>query len=284
MIPLIEILRPHQWYKNLLIFIPLIFSLNFKNVELYPIVLTGFVLLCCISGVNYIINDIKDIESDKKHPEKGNRPLPSDRISKRQAMTYAIFLFIISISVSFYLNTLFGVSVLALFLTVLTYTIYLKNIVFVDVITISTDFVIRAVAGCLIISEIISPWLILCAFLLALFLALCKRKGDLEQLGDENAAEHKEIFNYYTPELLTITITSMSSVLILSYAMYCFLASESNLMMVTIPIAIFLIFRYLYLVYSHSSVARSPEKVFLDKQMIIGMIIWLGIVLTILYA
>ena len=284
MIPLIEILRPHQWYKNLLIFMPIIFSTNLRNVELYPIVLTGFVLLCCISSVNYIINDLRDIEADKKHPEKRNRPLPSGRISKRQALIYAIFLFIISISVSFYLNALFGASVLALFLTVLIYTLYLKNIVFIDVITISADFVIRAVAGGFIISLMISPWLILCAFLLALFLALCKRKGDLEKLGGENAAEHKEIFRYYTPELLTITITSASSMLILSYAMYCFLASESNLMMITIPIAIFLIFRYLYLVYSHSSVARSPEKVFLDKQMIIGMIIWLGMILTILYA
>lgn len=123
MIPLIEILRPHQWYKNLLIFIPLIFSMNLRNIELYPVVLAGFILLCCISGVNYIINDIKDMEADKKHPEKGDRPLPSGRILKRQAMTYAIFLFIISISISFYLNKLFGASVLALFLTVLTYTI-----------------------------------------------------------------------------------------------------------------------------------------------------------------
>jgi len=109
---------------------------------------------------------------------------------------------------------------------------------------ISADFVIRAVAGCFLISEIISPWLVLCAFLLALFLALCKRKGDLEKLGVENAAEHKEIFKYYTPNLLTITITSVSSVLILSYVRYTFLTSESNLMMITIPIAIFLIFRY----------------------------------------
>ena len=129
--PLIEIMRPHQWYKNLLIFMPIIFSMNLRNIELYPLVLTGFVLLCCISSVNYVINDLRDVEADKKHPEKRNRPLPSGRISKRQALIYAIFLFIISISVSFYLNALFGASVLALFLTVLIYTLYLKNIVFI---------------------------------------------------------------------------------------------------------------------------------------------------------
>jgi 4-hydroxybenzoate polyprenyltransferase len=238
-------------------------------------------MLSFISGVNYIINDIIDIDKDKIHPEKRNRPLPSGNISKNKAIIYAVFLFVLSVFVSFKLNLLFGMSVLAIFLIAQTYSVYLKNIVFADVITISVNFVLRALSGAYIISVKASSWLILCTFLLALFLALCKRKGDLEELGD-NASKHRSVFKYYTPELLMTAITVTSSILILSYAMYCFLRTNS-LMMVTIPIATFLIFRYLYLLDSHNPIVKNPEGVFFDKQMVIGMGMWIITTLLILY-
>lgn len=277
----ITIVRPYQWYKNLLIFVGIIFAEKLSETNLYLEVILGFFMLSFMSGVNYIINDVIDIEKDKIHPEKRNRPLPSGKISKNKAIVYAALLFVLSVSVSFKLNPLFGVSVLVIFLIAQAYSMYLKNIVFADVITIGVNFVLRALSGAYLISVTASSWMILCTFLLALFLALCKRKGDLKELG-ENAPKHRPVFKYYTPELLMTTITAASSMLIISYAMYCFLRT-SNLMMITIPITTFLIFRYLHLLDSHNPIVRNPERVFLDSQMLSGMVIWFIMVLLILY-
>lgn len=278
----IEIIRPHQWYKNLLIFIGIIFAGKIGELNLFPALIIGFFMLSLVSGVNYIINDLRDLEKDSQHPEKKSRPLPSGKISKSAAIIYAVILLLFSIVGSFKLSLLFGISALAIFLTSQMYTFWLKNIVFADVITIAINFVWRAVSGTFLISVRVSPWLIICTFLLALFLALCKRKGDLSVLG-ENAPKHKEVLNHYTPELLNASIAITAATLILSYSLYSSQALHSGLLMLTIPVATFLVFRYLYLTYSGSPIDRNPETVFLDKQFAVGMALWLAMTLLILY-
>jgi 4-hydroxybenzoate polyprenyltransferase len=280
--PYLEILRPNQWYKNLLIFIGIIFAGKVEDFSLYQLIFSGFLMLSLISGVNYIINDIVDMEKDKQHPEKRNRPLPSGRISKKAVIFYGGLLFIVSNIVSFRLNFFFGLSVLALFLTAQLYTFWLKNIIFADVIAIAIDFVWRAVSGAFIISVTASPWLIVCTFLLALFLAFCKRKGDMFLLG-EKASNHREVLDHYTSEILNISIAITASTLILSYSMYSFQATHSGMMMVTIPVATFLVFRYLYLTYSNSPISRNAEKILFDRQFMVGMIIWFVMAFSILY-
>lgn len=279
--PYLTIIRPNQWYKNLLIFIGLIFAKRFTEIGLYPILILGFFMLSLVSGASYIINDIVDIDQDRKHPEKKHRPLPSGKISKRAAAIYATFLLVTSVAISFKLNPLFGTTVLALFITSQLYTFWLKKIVFADVITIGVDFIWRAVSGVFLIQVKFSYWIVLCTFLLALLLALCKRKGDMLALG-EKAPAHKEVLNFYTPELLNMSITMVASTLIVSYSMYSFISSPTGLMITTVPVATFLIFRYIYLVYINNPVSRHPEKVFFDKQFAVGLIIWLFMTLLIL--
>lgn len=279
--PYITILRPHQWYKNLLIFVGLIFAEKFTETGLYPLVILGLFMLCLVSGANYIINDIVDIERDRENSEKRNRPLPAGKISKKIAAIYAALLLIISVGVSFKLNTLFGASVLALFLTSQLYTLWLKKIVFADVITIGIGFIWRVVSGVFLIQVKFSYWIVLCTLLLAILLALCKRKGEAEKLQDK-APAHKEVLDSYTPEILNIGITITASALLLSYSMYSFIASPTGLMITTVPVAIFLVFRYLYLTHSGSPVSRHPERAFSDKQFVAGLITWLAMTFLIL--
>ena len=279
----IEVLRPQQWYKNLLVFVGIVFAGRMTDITLYPTVMLGFFILSIVSGAGYIINDIVDIKKDKLHPKKKNRPLPSGRISPGTSAVYAAGLLIFSLATSFKINPLFGVTVFLLFLTSQLYTLWLKNIVFADVITIAINFVWRAISGVFIISSSWgSSWFILCTFLLALFIALCKRRGDLIALGG-SAPKHKSVLNHYNIEILNVAITLMASSLIVSYAMYSFLAHTSRTMMLTIPIATFLVFRYLFLVYTGQEVSMNPEKIFLDRQFITGLIIWLVVALAVLY-
>ena len=278
----IEILRPQQWYKNLLVFVGIVFAGKMTDIALYPKVVLGFFVLSLVSGVGYIINDIADIKRDKLHPKKRNRPLPSGRITQGTAAVYAAVLLVVSLAVSFKINLLFGATASLLFLTSLLYTFWLKNIVFADVITISVNFVWRAASGAFIISGWGSSWLMLCTFLLALFLALCKRRGDLLALGG-SAPEHKNVLRNYNIEILNVATTLTASSLIVSYAMYSFLAHSSSIMMLTIPVATFLILRYLYLAYSDLEISMNPEKIFLDRQFITGLGIWLTVEFVVLY-
>ncbi len=278
----LRILRPAQWYKNLLIFLGIIFAKEFLDFSLYPVLLLGFLLLCLLSGANYIINDIADFESDRKHPEKKKRPIASGRIGKGKASVFAVVLVAVSLGISFYIHLGFFIFMLGFFILTQFYTFFLKHIIFADVTTISINFVLRAVAGAVLIDVYVSPWLIVCTFFFALFLALCKRSGDIALLKEE-AKNTRKVLRYYTKELVNISVAASAATLLLSYAMYSFLAAEGYLMMLTIPVVTFLVFRYLYLSVSYPQIVRHPEKIFRDKQTLTGMVVWLLMVFLILY-
>lgn len=281
--PYLQIIRPWQWYKNLLIFIALLFSGNLFNLSLYPKLILGFFLLCFISGANYILNDLRDLERDKKDPEKRRRPLPSGEITKGIAIFYFFFLLTFSLGFSFILDLYFFVTVLSLFLLTTFYSFHLKNIPIVDILTISINFIIRAISGCFLIEVGISFWLVLCTFLLALLLATSKRRGEISILG-KRGKEHRKVLESYSKEFLDMLLIISASALLVSYGMYCFFAYPefpSYLkMLLSFPIVTFLIFRYLLLVLS-KNIGKEPGKSLKDRQMLAGILIW---IITIVFA
>jgi 4-hydroxybenzoate polyprenyltransferase len=247
-------------------------------------------LLCCASSINYIINDIRDIEKDKVHPEKlTKRPLASGAISIVFGIVLLLILStIIILSVIFFIPNIGFISMLILIIaTGQIYNHLLKNFAFIDILVLSTGYLWRALAGCLIIEEFVSAWLFLAIFEIAVFLSVAKRKGDLIYLGKDVAAEHKKVYDQYSLKLLEQFHMIIACSLFMTYSLYLIQKFELHipgsasipqfLSIITIPISLYLLMRYIYLISSKPEIARSTERAFLDKGMIIAGLLLLGI-------
>ena len=272
---LLRLIRFHQWYKNLLIFLPIIFGKEILNPRPLLLTVLGFAALCLISSTNYIINDIIDRKKDKLHPEKSKRPIASGKFPVTPAIILALIFFLGSITISLYLSKLFLFSVLGLFFLTQGYTFLLKDEPFVDILTIAVNFVIRAVAGTFVIVNNgapyleISPWLILCPFFLALFLSTGKRASELKKLKSDSE-KHKKVYSHYTPEITrSLTIIS-TALLIMSYSLYSFSAHDNKLL-ITLPVVLYGILRYYYLIEQGHKISRKTHLVFTDKRLVITM-------------
>jgi len=274
---IIRLIRVKQWYKNLIIFLPLIFSVNLFNIRFLLLTIIGFISLCAISSSYYIINDIIDREKDKKHPEKRNRPIASGKIKAWQGIILAIISFVIAIVLAINLSLYFTYFVLALFLLTMLYSFFLKNEPFLDILIIAINFVIRAVSGAFVFLidnkpyANISPWLILCPFFLSIFLSVGKRESDLKLLGAK-AASHKKVLNVYNKDLTRALMLISTTLLIITYSLYVFF-SEFKMLLLTLPVALYIIFRYFYLIESGSKIARHTELIYKDKRIIIAILI-----------
>ena len=275
-----NLIRVRQYYKNLLVFLVLIFAGLAFDLNAIGLTLLGFVSLCFISSTNYILNDIFDVEADKKHPEKKNRAIASGKISVFWAGVLAAIFAVVSLVIAWFLSENFFYLIIFLFMFTQIYSIYLKNQIFLDIIAIAINFVIRAVSGALILGVVASPWLISCAFFLSLFLAIGKRKGDLILLG-KDAVNHKKVLKYYTKELLDKLLIIVIALLFASYSLYSFLGEYP--MLITLPIVFYVILRYLYLIEENSMIIRSPGKVYKDKGILIGIIIWILLSIFLIY-
>lgn len=273
-------MRPKQWYKNLVIFIGIVFSLNLLNFNLWINVLSAFIIFCLLSGSNYLINDVLDISKDIKHPKKSKRPIPSGSLKPFPAIFSATLFIVISLIWSYLINLPFFIISVIFFILIVLYSMFLKHLVIVDILVISTGFVIRAMAGAIAIRVLVSPWLIICTFLLALFLALGKRRHEIFILGDD-AKEHRQSLKGYSTDVLDQMIIITTSTLIMSYSLYTFF-SNNILMMLTIPFAFYGIFRYLFLIHS-KKLGGEPEMLFKDSGMLISIILWVLIVVGVLY-
>jgi len=278
---LVKVLRPQQWYKNFLLFLGIVFSLNFFNLSLLLDIIFAFIIFCLLSGSCYIINDIVDIEKDRKHPIKRKRPIASGKLKVSYAIFYSFVLIVICLLGAYLINLeFFTISVLFLISNFL-YSFWLKHFILVDILTVSVNYIIRANAGVLAIKVPLSPWITLCAFLLALLLASGKRRHELLLLGKRRGI-HRKTLTKYSSEMLSQIISISSGALIMSYSLYTFFA-DSPWMIITIPIASYTIFRYLFLVYS-KDVGGDPGKiVFKDKGIITSMILWVLLSFLILY-
>lgn len=280
---LISLLRVHQWYKNLVIFLPILFAAEFLNLGAFWATFLGFISLCLMSSVIYIINDIVDKDKDKKHPEKRNRAIASGKVSLGLASFIAVILGVVSFVLACFLNFYFAGFVLALFIFSLLYTLWLKKVVLVDVLLISVNFVIRAVSGAFVIVSFgpwirVSPWLLLCTFFLALFLAVSKRKSELMYLGKRS----NKIVVCYAKELANSLMIVATTALVLAYALYCIFGIYPGLIY-SLPFALYTIFRYVYLVYKDGRLGRRAERAFLDSGLVVGIILWLVSVIIVIY-
>ncbi|MBD3303846.1 decaprenyl-phosphate phosphoribosyltransferase [Candidatus Woesearchaeota archaeon] len=279
---IVKLLRPAQWYKNLLVFVPIVFSGNLANLHLLLLTFVGFLALCAVSSANYVINDLIDIKSDRRHPEKKKRPLASRKIKIWQAVVLTIVLLIIAVGVSAGLDINFFYAVAFMFGFSLLYSLLLKREAFLDIIAIGVLFVVRAVAGVFIIGVETSPWLIACVFFLALFLLAGKRHSDAAFLG-KDAKKHRSTLKMYTPTITNALMVITTALLVVSYSLYSFLGSDTPYLIFSLPFALYLIFRYFALVYMGSPVARHPERVFLDLRMDFAMVLWAIVILVMLY-
>ena len=284
---IIKLMRVKQWYKNLIIFLPLVFSQNLFDVKFLLLTIAGFISLCVISSSYYIINDIVDREKDKKHPEKKRRPIASGKIKVWQGLIISIVLIISSILIAANLSLYFTYFVLGLFISTIIYTFFLKKEPFLDIIMIAVNFVIRAVSGAFVFlinnkpyAEI-SPWLILCPFFLSLFLSIGKRESDLKLLG-EKAKSHKVVLGVYTKDLTRALMLIATTLLIITYSLYVFF-SDFKFLLLTLPIALYLIFRFFYLIESGSEIARHPELIYKDKRVMIAIWVMMLIVYFAIY-
>lgn len=279
---LLKTMRPKQWTKNLIIFAGLIFSQQAFVGGKFLTSLYAFFVFCTLSGAVYLINDLADINKDRAHPEKKKRPLASGELSIPAAVSGAAAATLLSLAGAFILQREFGYIALLYFLTTLSYTFKLKNIVIIDVIVIAIGFVFRALAGVVVISVSLSPWLLMCTFLLALFLALTKRRHELILL-DTNAISHRRILDEYRPEMLEQMISVVTSSTVMAYSLYTFTSGHSVYLMATIPFVIYGIFRYQYLVHS-KDIGGSPEAALLkDLPLVVNILLWVSSCLVILY-
>ena len=277
----IRLLRPKQWTKNLLLFAGLVFSYNLFHLPLVIYAVMAFISFCLLSGCTYILNDIIDIQEDRIHPRKKNRPLAAGKITVKQAVLGMIVLLILALALAWLVNPLFFIVGLFYFAFTVSYTLWLKYIVILDVFAIAFGFLLRALAGAVAIEVTISSWFLICTLLLSLFLALTKRRQESVNLAN-NGVEHRKVLAHYPVQYLDQLISIVTASTIIAYSLYTFLDGHSGLFMLTIPFVVYGIFRYLYLVHN-KNMGESPDEVLLkDKPLIINILLWVVVSIIIL--
>jgi 4-hydroxybenzoate polyprenyltransferase len=284
--PLIKTMRPLQWVKNGLLFIPLIFDKQLTNWPALARIILGFVLFCLLSSVIYIINDLIDLEADRNHPKKRLRPLPSGSLKFSTARRWGILLTLVVFIPATLLSLNFALIGLAYLVLNLAYSAWFKHAPILDVMILASFYVLRVGAGVsLIVVHRFSPWLYVFTTFLALYLGIGKRRAELNLLAEE-ANSHRKSLSGYTLPLLDQLILIVSSSAIITYSLYTFSAPnlpEDHTMMLTIPFVIYGIFRYLYLL-QVKQVGGEPEEVLLtDRPLQASIILWIVAVVIIFY-
>ncbi|WP_236687145.1 decaprenyl-phosphate phosphoribosyltransferase [Ornithinibacillus californiensis] len=275
---LIRQLRPKQWTKNLLVFAALLFSFQFLHIESIMLALFGFFAFSFVASSIYIMNDYMDIEADRNHPTKKNRPMASGNLNLRVALVTGGMLLIVAMVASLLINSLFFLILLVYFVENILYTFKLKHVVIIDMMLIAFGFVLRAIGGAVIIDVPFTPWFLLCAMLLSLFLAIGKRRHELT-IESNN---HRKVLDDYSLPFLDQLMSIVTAATIVSYAVFTFTAGETVHLMWTIPFVIYGIFRYLYLVHIKKQ-GGAPEKVLLeDKHILVTVLLYVISVVIIL--
>lgn len=280
--PYIAVLRPKQWTKNLLVFAALIFSIKIVTVDMWIKCIAGFLLFCSVSGCVYVLNDYLDREADSRHPEKKHRPIASGRLKPKGALAFGCILLIGSLLMAFALNPWFSLLLLGYFMINIAYSVKLKHIVIIDIMIIAFGFVLRAIGGGLVIDIAFTPWFLICTMLLALFLAISKRRHELYLLS-ENKGEHRRVLEQYSPELLNQLNSIVTTAAIMSYSLFTFTSGHTIHLMWTIPLVMYGIFRYLYLIHMKGKGGR-PEEILLEDGHILSTVMLFAVmVVVILY-
>ncbi len=284
---LLKAMRPQQWTKNVLLFPALLFSQNLFHWRETVLVCAACAVFCLLSSGVYLLNDLLDIENDRAHPLKRHRPLASGALPIPVGMAACAFLSVSALAAAFWLSTPFAWTAVAYFLLQVAYTVRLKHVVILDVGCIAAGFVLRAIAGGQVIAVTISSWLLICAMLLSLFLALGKRRHELLLLED-GATAHRRILGEYTLDLLDQMISIVTAATVVCYTFYT-VAPETvakfgtTRLVFTVPFVLYGIFRYLYLIHRRQ-MGGSPEKALLnDGASLVNLVLYGLAVVAILY-
>lgn len=294
------VLRPLHWIKNLSIFAALVFTGNLFTTRLFDEILLAFISFCFVTSTTYIINDIFDAKLDRLHPTKRKRPIASGDLPVFPAAIEAIILFLLALFFASSLPSLFSYIIWGYLILQIFYSVGLKNIPILDILIIATGFVLRIYSGALVINAHLSVWFLLCVISVALFLASGKRRSEFNLLKETSEVTRKSL-THYNKELLDSYVTMFGNAAWVSWALFTFFESPkasldlwlflaelsktttiNKLLMITIPVVIFGIMRYEYLIFAGRS--EAPEKLLLtDKALITIVIIWTALIVWIFY-
>ncbi|HEV8582279.1 MAG TPA: decaprenyl-phosphate phosphoribosyltransferase [Thermoanaerobaculia bacterium] len=285
--PLFQSLRPAQWAKNFFVLAPLVFGDLLLVERAAARAFLAVVAFCCASSAVYLINDLRDREEDRQHPLKRLRPLAAGTLGVPAAVAAVGVLGAAALAISWYLGLLFT-AVLGAYLTLnILYTLWFKHMVILDVMSISLGFVLRVVAGAEATGVLVSRWLFLCTIFLALFLAFSKRRHEITLLAGA-AAGQRPVLDHYSPAFLDQMINVVTASAVVSYALYA-VAPETvrkfhtENLIYTIPLVLYGIFRYLYLMYQRPGERNPTEAILRDPPFLVNMLLWGLAVLWIVY-
>lgn len=287
-IEIIKLIRLPQWIKNLFVFVPILFSKHlFVNYD-FLYTLYGFFILCFSSSLIYVINDLIDIEADRAHPIKKNRPLASGKVSKSTAfILVAILLITIAATLPLF-DLKFAVTVLLFILLNVLYSFFLKHVVILDIFSIAAGFSLRVLAGAFIINVGISSWLILTTMFISLFLGVMKRHSELSLVTENSSGVTRKVLSQYSINFADQISTIAAAGVIICYALYTvadrtILIFETEHLIYTTPFVVFGIFRYMYLVYLKDEGENTTKIMLSDLPMIITVLLYIIITFNIIY-
>lgn len=291
-VPFLQTCRIREWSKNLLLFAGIIFSHHFFELPYLFRSITGFFLFSLTASSIYILNDIMDREKDLAHPIKRHRAIPSGRLSLKAAWIGIFLLAVPALAAGFLMWRAFGFCLLVYFFLNLAYSMRLKHVVILDVLTISIGFLIRAIAGVEVLLSldphvIISPWLLVCTFFGSLFLAVCKRRSELVLL-DDGAVNHRVSLEQYSIALINQIMTITAGATVLSFSLYTIWPDTvekfgTEKLIYTVPFVAYGLFRYLYLVLEKGMGDNPADILFSDRPLLFNIVLWGVVVLAILY-
>ena len=284
---LIISMRPQQWIKNLLLFGPLIFSMNLFDVTMVTRTALAFIVFSLAGSAVYLLNDVVDVEKDKAHPVKRNRPIASGKLPIKIALVFMAVIGAGSLVLAWDLSQTLAYIIIIYMVNNLFYSFKLKHIVLIDVGSLSLGFVLRVFAGAAVIGVEASPWLIMCTILLSSFLGFAKRRHELVLLG-ENNVNHRSVLAHYSPHLLDQLILISAASTVMSYALYTVNAKTvakfgTTNLIYTVPFILYGVFRYLFLIHNRKK-GGDPAKVLLnDAPMVLNIVVWLSVCVYMVY-
>ncbi len=298
--PIVRLLRPQQWIKNVFVFAGPVFGRKLGEPGAIVDTLLAFVCLCLVSSAVYVINDIRDREEDRLHPRKCRRPIAAGEVTVARAAAIALALLLVGLGGGWWLDRGFGLVACAYLLLQLAYTFSFKHAVILDVIALGIGFVLRAVAGAVLVHVAISPWLVLCTFTLCLFMGFSKRRCELNALLAEGnvdrARQHRKTLSLYTPDLLNHMTTLTAGIAVVSFLLYAIDARTkaqfgdapglgefgSQCLLYTLPLVVYAIFRFAVLV-EHGEVDGPTDVVLKDRPFQIAIVLWVAAAVAIVY-
>jgi 4-hydroxybenzoate polyprenyltransferase len=284
----LKLLRVPQWIKNFFVFVPLVFSQHLFEKKYFLLVLAGFVIFCLASSLVYVINDIIDIERDKVHPVKKFRPVASGKISRRNALITAFILLVIACACLTGFHLGFTIAVISYIVLNIFYSFSFKHIVLLDIFSIAAGFMLRVVAGGLVINVAISSWLLLTTMFISLFLAVTKRESELKLNSEDSTYSTRKVLSLYSLDFTKQIATITASGVIICYALYTVSARTVSIfgtenLIYTTPFVVFAIFRYMYLVYIRDKGENTTEILLTDLPLIITILLYSLVVTLIIY-